>query len=302
MILAALDFQTLSDAVGLGAIYALMAVGIGLVFGVLRLVNFAYGQLVMAGAYTLAFTASWPLWTSILACFAVVVALSLAMETAVFRPLRGQSPAVMLVTTFAIAFLLQAIALIVDLRDDTLGEVAPSLTSLGQPVTIGGTEVRKITLVAIGVAAGALLLVGLLLTRTTIGLHTRAAASDFRTARLLGVRANRVIAFAVVLSGLLAAGVAVMMTVQQPLVGPDFALRETIVVLVGVVVGGIDRLWTATLGGFTIGFVSGVLNGALPTEKTVYLPSAVFTLVIIVLLLRPAGLFAWGRRTAAERV
>jgi branched-chain amino acid transport system permease protein len=302
MILAALDFQTLSDAVGLGAIYALMAVGIGLVFGVLRLVNFAYGQLVMAGAYTLAFTASWPLWTSILACFAVVVALSLAMETAVFRPLRGQSPAVMLVTTFAIAFLLQAIALIVDLRDDTLGEVAPSLTSLGQPVTIGGTEVRKITLVAIGVAAGALLLLGLLLTRTTIGLHTRAAASDFRTARLLGVRANRVIAFAVVLSGLLAAGVAVMMTVQQPLVGPDFALRETIVVLVGVVVGGIDRLWTATLGGFTIGFVSGVLNGALPTEKTVYLPSAVFTLVIIVLLLRPAGLFAWGRRTAAERV
>jgi branched-chain amino acid transport system permease protein len=208
----------------------------------------------------------------------------------------------MLVTTFAIAFLLQAIALIVDLRDDTLGEVAPSLTSLGQPVTIGGTEVRKITLVAIGVAAGALLLLGLLLTRTTIGLHTRAAASDFRTARLLGVRANRVIAFAVVLSGLLAAGVAVMMTVQQPLVGPDFALRETIVVLVGVVVGGIDRLWTATLGGFTIGFVSGVLNGALPTEKTVYLPSAVFTLVIIVLLLRPAGLFAWGRRTAAERV
>jgi branched-chain amino acid transport system permease protein len=302
VILAALDFQTLSDAVGLGAIYALMAVGIGLVFGVLRLVNFAYGQLVMAGAYTLAFTASWPLWASIATCFVVVVALSLAMETAVFRPLRGQSPAVMLVTTFAIAFLLQAIALIVDVRDDTLGEVAPSLTSLSQSVTVGGVEIRKITLVSIGAAAGALLLLALLLTRTTIGLHTRAAASDFRTARLLGVRANRVIAFSVFLSGLLAAGVAVMMTVQLPLVTPDFALRDTIVVLVGVVVGGIDRLWTATLGGFTIGFVSGVLNGALPTDKTVYLPSAVFALVILVLLLRPAGLFAWGRRAAVERV
>jgi len=302
VIVAALDFQTLSDAVGLGAIYALMAVGIGLVFGVLRLVNFAYGQLVMAGAYTLAFTASWPLWASIAACFAVVVALSLAMETAVFRPLRGQSPAVMLVTTFAIAFLLQAIALIIDLRDDTLGEVAPSLTSLSQPVTVGGVEIRKITLVSIAAAAGALLLLALLLTRTTIGLHTRAAASDFRTARLLGVRANRVIAFSVFLSGLLAAGVAVMLTVQLPFVTPDFALRDTIVVLVGVVVGGIDRLWTATLGGFTIGFVSGVLNGALPTDKTVYLPSAVFALVILVLLLRPAGLFAWGRRAAVERV
>jgi branched-chain amino acid transport system permease protein len=301
MILAAVNFQTLSDAVGLGAIYALMAVGIGLVFGVLRLVNFAYGQLVMAGAYTLAFTSAWPVPLSIAACFGVVVALSLAMETVVFRPLRGQSPAVMLVTTFAIAFLLQAIALIIDLRDDTLGEVAASITSLNEPINVGGVDIRKITLVSVAVAAFALLALALLLTRTTIGLHTRAAATDFRTARLLGVRANRVIAFSVVLSGLLAAAVAVMMTVQFPLVSPDFALRDTIVVLVGVVVGGIDRLWTATLGGFTIGFVSGVLNGALPTDKTVYLPSAVFALVILVLLLRPAGLFAWGRRAAVER-
>jgi branched-chain amino acid transport system permease protein len=162
-------------------------------------------------------------------------------------------------------------------------------------------DIRKITLVSVAVAAFALLALALLLTRTTIGLHTRAAATDFRTARLLGVRANRVIALSVVLSGLLAAAVAVMMTVQFPLVSPDFALRDTIVVLVGVVVGGIDRLWTATLGGFTIGFVSGVLNGALPTDKTVYLPSAVFALVILVLLLRPAGLFAWGRRAAVER-
>jgi branched-chain amino acid transport system permease protein len=302
MILAALNFQTFSDAVGLGAIYALMAVGIGLVFGVLRLVNFAYGQLVMAGAYTLAFTSNWPVVWSIVACVAVVVGLSLAMDTVVFRPLRGQSPAVMLVTTFAISFLLQAIALIVDLRDDTLGEVAASLTSLNSPVTIAGAEVRKITLVSIGVAASALLLLALLLAKTTIGLHTRAAASDFRTARLLGVRANRVIAFSVVLAGVLAAAVAVMMTVTLPLVTPDFALHDTIIVLVGVVVGGIDRLWTATLGGFTIGFVSGLINGVLPTDKTVYLPSAVFALVILVLLLRPAGLFAWGRRAAFERV
>src|SRR5204862_1190823 len=107
-----IDWQTIADAVAQGAIYALMAVGIGLVFGVLRLVNFAYGQLVMAGAYTLAFTSGWPVAASIVTCFAVVVALSLALDRVVFRPLRGQSPAVMLVTTFAIAFLLQAIALI----------------------------------------------------------------------------------------------------------------------------------------------------------------------------------------------
>jgi branched-chain amino acid transport system permease protein len=301
VILAALDAQTLVDAVGLGAVYALMAVGIGLVFGVLRLVNFAYGQLVMAGAYTLAFTSEWPVAASIGACTAVVLALSLLMERAVFRPLRTQSPAVMLVTTFAIAFVLQAVALLVDIRDDTIGEPAVALAPLNQAVTVAGIDVRKITIVAIAVAAVALTLLALLISRTTIGLHMRAAAADFRTARLLGVKADRVIGFAVLLSGLLAAMVAVMLTVQSPLVTPDFALRDTIVVLVGVVVGGIDRLWTATLGGFTLGFATGVINGALPTDKTVFLPSAVFALVILVLLLRPAGLFAWGR-TATERV
>jgi branched-chain amino acid transport system permease protein len=301
VILAALDTQTLVDAVGLGAVYALMAVGIGLVFGVLRLVNFAYGQLVMAGAYTLAFTSEWPVAASIGACTAVVLALSLLMERAVFRPLRTQSPAVMLVTTFAIAFLLQAVALLVDIRDDTIGEPAVALAPLNQAVTVAGVDVRKITIVAVAVAAVALALLALLISRTTIGLHMRAAAADFRTARLLGVKADRVIGFAVLLSGLLAAMVAVMLTVQSPLVTPDFALRETIVVLVGVVVGGIDRLWTATLGGFFMGFATGVINGALPTDKTVFLPSAVFALVILVLLLRPAGLFAWGRM-ATERV
>jgi branched-chain amino acid transport system permease protein len=301
-LLAAVDAQTLVDAVGLGAVYALMAVGIGLVFGVLRLVNFAYGQLIMAGAYTLAFTSGWPVAGSVLACFAVVVALSFLMEGAVFRPLRTQSPAVMLVTTFAIAFLLQAVALILDIRDGTIGEPAVSVASLNQVVTVGGVDVRKVTILAVAVAVVALGLLALLLGRTTIGLQMRAASSDFRTARLLGVRADRVIGVAVLLSGLLAATVAVILTVQFPLVSPDFALKETIVVLVGVVVGGIDRLWTATLGGFAIGFATGVINGALPTDKTVFLPSAVFALVVLVLLLRPAGLFARGHAALVERV
>jgi branched-chain amino acid transport system permease protein len=301
-VLAVVDAQTLVDAVGLGSIYALMAVGIGLVFGVLRLVNFAYGQLIMAGAYTLAYTASWPVVWSIVTCFAVVIAMSLAMDRVVFRPLRGQSPAVMLVTTFAIAFMLQAIALLIDLRDGQIGEVASSIAPLNQAVTIHGVDIRKIVFVSVAVAAAILLLLALLLARTTIGLHMRAAAADFPTARLLGVRANRVIGFAVLLSALVAGTVAVLMTVQNPFVSPDFALKETIVVLVGVVVGGMNRLWTATLGGFAIGFATGVINGALPTEKTVYLPTAVFLLVILVLLLRPAGLFTWGRQAAAERI
>ena len=297
--LAALNAQTVVDAVGLGAIYALMAVGIGLVFGVLRLVNFAYGQLVMAGAFALAVSSEWdwPVWAGITLCLAVVLFLSMAMNVLVFRPLRSQSPAVMLVATFAVAFLLQSVAL---LWFGPLGKPASSLASLNRPITIGDLDIRRITIVAIVVAAVFLVALVLLLERTTIGLHMRAAAMDFGTARLLGVRAERVITTAVLISGVLAAAVAVLLTVQSPLVTPGFGLNQTIVVLAGVVVGGMNRLLSATLGGFTIGFVAGLLGGALPTAQSQYLPSVVFGLVILVLLIRPGGLFA--RAAVTERV
>ena len=98
------------------------------------------------------------------------------------------------------------------------------------------------------------------------------------------------------LSGALAAVVAVMLTVQTPLVTPDFALRDTIIVLAGVVLGGLNRPIPATLGGFAIGFATGLLGGALPTNQSQYLPTFVFAAVILVLLVRPGGLFARARR------
>src|SRR6476619_3127071 len=296
-----ITWATVAEALSLGGIYALMAVGIGLVFGVLRLVNFAYGQLIMAGAYAIAYASvwGWPTWAGILLCFGVVLALSTLMDWLVFRPLRGHSPAVMLVATFAVAFLLQSIAL---LWFGPLGKIATSLASLNRPVTIGDVDIRKITILAIVVAAALLLVLVLLLARTSAGLHMRAAAMDFQTARLLGVRANRVIASAVLISGLLAATVSVMLTVQTPLVTPDFALRDTILVLAGVVLGGMNRLVPATLGGFAIGFASGLLGGALPTDQSQYLPSFLFAAVILVLLIRPGGLFTREGQQAVERV
>ena len=296
----ALDRQVQIDAIGLGAIYALMAVGIGLVFGVMRLVNFAYGQLVMAGAFALAYASErdWPVGVGIALCFAVVLALSLAMERVVFRPLRSQSAAVMLIATFAVAFLLQSIAL---LWFGPLGKTATSLVQLNRPVSVGSVEIRKITIVAIAVAAVCLALLVLLLGRTSIGLHMRAAAMDFPTARLLGVRADLVSTVAVLIAGALAAVVAVLLTVQYPTVTPTYALQDTIIVLAGVVVGGMTRLLSATLGGFLIGYASGLLGGALPSSQSQYLPSFLFGLVILVLLVRPDGLFT-RRRGLVERV
>ena len=294
-----IDWQTLADALALGGIYALMAIGIGLVFGVLRLVNFAYGQLVMAGAFALALGSQWgwPTWLSIVLCFVVVLTLSMLLDRLVFRPLRTQRPEVMLIATFAVAFLLQSVALI---WFGALGKTALSLAFLNQPWTISGVDVRKISIVAVVVTVVCLGLLQLLLTRTSVGLHMRAASQDFETARLLGVRANRVIGGAVLISGALAAVVAVMLTVQNPTVTPDFALDQTIVVLAGVVLGGLTRPIPATLGGFSIGFAFGLLGGALPTAQSQYLPSFVFAAVILVLLVRPDGLFV--RHATAARL
>jgi branched-chain amino acid transport system permease protein len=219
------------------------------------------------------------------------------MELLVFRPLRGHSPAVMLVATFAVAFLLQNIAL---LWFGALGKVASSLSYLSRPISIGSVDIRKITLVSVLVVAVLLLALFLLLERTTLGLHLRASSMEFETARLLGVRANRVITAAVLISGALAAVVAVMLTETNPVVTSNYALSDTIVVLAGVVVGGLNRPIPATLGGFAIGFASGFLGDALPSNQSQYLPTFVFVAVILVLLVRPRGLFDFSR--TVERV
>jgi branched-chain amino acid transport system permease protein len=302
MILAFLNLSWPVFANGLefGGIYALMAVGIGLVFGVLRLVNFAYGQLIMAGGFALAFGAQWnlPNWVSILFCFGVVLGLSVVMDRLVFRPLRTHSPAVMLVATFAVAFLMQNVAL---LAFGAFGKSAGALAFLNAPWDLGGVEIKKVAVIAVATAAGCLVLLQLLLTRTSLGLHMRAASMDFRTAQLLGVRANRVIAGAVIVSAVFAAVAAVMLSVAQLQVTSTFGLSDTIFVLAGVVLGGLNRPIPATLGGFSIGFATGILGGTLPANQSQYLPSILFAAVIVVLLVRPDGLFTRGGGTV-ERV
>jgi branched-chain amino acid transport system permease protein len=291
--------QSLIDGIGLGAVYAVVAVGIGLVFGVMRLVNFAFGELITAGGYTLAMLSGAPGIVAIIACFAVVVALALLQERVAFRPLRGAAPATMLITTFAISFLLQNVYL---LAFGSRGSTVGTLGGLNTALSVGSLRIRWITIVATLVGAALLTGLTLVLNRTMLGLQLRAAAADLPTARTLGVRADRVITAAVAISGVLAASVAVLLTVQSPLVTPDYGVSVTIFALVGVVVGGLDRLVTASLGGFTIGFATAFTGDLLPSASSVYLPSVVYGLVIVVLLLRPSGLFAGRRASAAERV
>jgi branched-chain amino acid transport system permease protein len=291
--------QTLINGLALGSVYALVAVGLALIFGVMRLINFAHGELITAGGYTLALASAFPTAAAIALTVVVCVTLAWLMERIAFRRLRNVAPATTLVATFAVAFTLQAVWLI---AFGPQGESAGVLASLNRTAISGELSLRWITIVMLltaGVLLGATIL---LLNRTAIGLQMRAAAADFRAARLLGVKADTVISLAFVIAGVMAAAVAVLLTVQRPLVTPTFGLEVVILALVGVVVGGMDRLWSATLGGFTVGFAIAVLGDILPSGERVFLPSVVFLLVIVVLVLRPAGLFAPRGAGLVERV
>ena len=289
--------QLLIDATALGAMLALVAMGIALVFGVMRLVNFAYGELITIGAYTLVLTKGWPILLRVLAAFVVVIASSLLMEL-VFRPLRRATAATMLVATFAVSFLLQNMFLLVF---GPQGETIEFLAPLNRAIEIGDLRIRWITIIAIVLGAVLLGFMAWLLGKTSLGLQMRAAAADFTTARILGVRAGRVIMLAFVLAGFLAASVTLVLAVQRPLATPNYGFFVLVPALVGVVVGGLGKLVPATLGGFAIGFMTVVLGDLLPSGSRVFLNSVLFAIVIIVLLVRPDGLFT--RRTGvAERV
>ena len=282
--------QTLIDAIALGVLYALVAMGIGLVFGVMRLVNFAHGELITIGAYSLFLTKGMPLVVRALAALSVVVVASLLMEF-VFRPLRSVGAATMLVATFAVSFLLQNLFLLVF---GAQGEAIDFMPQLNRAVELGDLRIRWITIIAIVLGLAMLGFMAWLFSRTNVGLRMRAAAADFRTAQILGVPAGRVVRLAFVLGGFLAGAVTLVLAVQRPLANPNFGFLVLVPALVGVVVGGLGRLVPATLGGFSIGFATVVLGDVLPSSGRVFLNSFLFLIVITVLLARPDGLFSRG--------
>ncbi|MGH9063301.1 MAG: branched-chain amino acid ABC transporter permease [Acidimicrobiales bacterium] len=288
----------LVTALGQGVVYALIAVAVGLVFGVLRQVNIAQGEIIAAGAYSLWMTRALPLVARVLVCIGVCIAMSIAMQLVVFRPLRGASALTTLVVTFGLSYGMEAVWLLVFGAN---GQPVAAFSGLNRTLVGGRVDLRWVTIVAI-VVGGVLFSVLLaILYRTNLGMKMRALAEDYRTARLIGVRIGRVTTWAFVFGGVASAVVAILVTVQNPLVTPSFGLNLVIVALVGVVLGGIDSLGRGTAGGFIIGFVNSILGSVLPAGQIVFLPTLTFLFVAVVLVARPSGLLA-ARGTGVERV
>jgi branched-chain amino acid transport system permease protein len=168
-------------------------------------------------------------------------------------------------------------------------------SELAQSISIGGVRIQMLSVATILLAAALLTGLQLFLTRTSLGLQLKAAAADFKTARLIGIPASRVIGLSFALSGILAAAVAFVTTVQTGAVGPTFGVPITILALVGAVIGGIDKISGALAGGFLVGFATSMLASWLPQDMSNFKDAYVFMLVIGVLLMRPQGLLIRGR-------
>jgi branched-chain amino acid transport system permease protein len=267
--------QILADAVSVGSLYALTALGIGLIFGVMRLINFAHGELITFAAYTLLALFGQPVPIMIFGGIAVAVILALVTERAAFRPLRNADPTTLLISSFAVSFFLQKLLILV---------VGSRLKGLDFLPELG----RQIVTIIVGIVLLAALTWFLRATR--LGLHMRAAAEDFRMARVLGVRANKVIAVAFALSGILAAAVSCLIVVQTGVVQPRMGLQLVIIAFVGTVIGGFGSLSGAALGGFLVGAVTIMLQAFLPPDLRAFREAFVFIAVALVLLFRPQGL------------
>jgi branched-chain amino acid transport system permease protein len=265
---------------------------------VLRQVNLAQGEVIAFGAYSLWLMRSWPAALAIVCCFAICIASSLLLQQVVFRPIRGATALTTLIVTFGVSYGLEALWTI---TFGTNGNVVSVLSQLNNTAIGGQVALRWITVVDI--VACAVLFGGLwlILFRSGLGAKMRATAEDFRTARIVGVRVDRVVTWAFLLSGVSAGVVAVLYTVQNPQVTPSFGLSLLVVALVGVVLGGVDRLGRATAGGFIIGFVNSLLGSVLPEQQLVFLPALTFLFVIVALLIRPDGLLT-PRGAGVERV
>jgi len=283
--------QTLVNGLALGGLYALVALGVTLVFTVMGLMNLAHGELIMVGAYAMFAIAGAPFVVAVLAALAAGILVAVVLERLAFRPVRSSDVSTQLVTSLAVALLLQNLVVA------TVGQRSRSVATpgyLGDAVDIFGLRLPLVQLIAIALTVVLLVALGAFLFRTRTGVAMRAAAENFDMARLLGVNANKVIATTFALSGALAAAVAVLLVAQRGTVSPGMGLTPVLIGFVAVTIGGFGRMSGAVLGGLILGLASAMLEAYLPENLIPYRDAMVFTLPILILAFRPYGLLGGG--------
>ncbi len=296
---SSIAIQYVLDSIAYGSLFALMAISLSLLFGVMGLMNFAYGELIMGGAFTMYYTRGWGPVGMILMTIFVVVVMSLLMELLAFRPLRRASPSTLLITSFALSIALQKLAYMT--TNPGIPKTVPPYRWLTVQFEISGVLMSRLE-IAIWIITIALLIgMTLLLKRTALGIQLRASTEDFRMAQLVGVKANWVIASAFGITGLLASAVTVLYMLGHGDVRPNVGQGPLLVAFVGGVIGGLGSLPGAALGGFALGVVINILQATLPQSLQGHTQMFAFLAVIAILVLQPEGLIASARKLRRKR-
>lgn len=287
--------QQAINAISIGSLYALMAIGLAMVFGILRLINFAHGDLIMVGSYTalLLLVIGLPFWVAALGGITASTVAGLIMERVAYRPIRGAPDVAMLLTSFAVTIFLENTAIILFHPTSRPFPAPPILSSV---ITLGPFRFAILDLIAIVVAGILLILLTLFVTRTEVGISMRAASQDLLAAQLMGINVNRVIAYAFAIGSMLAGVVGLLWSARVGKVDPLMGFYPVLKAFVASVIGGLGNLPGAVLGGYVLGILEILLQGLLPANLTPFRDAFVFAVLIILLLFRPNGILGTTER------
>ncbi|HVM85648.1 MAG TPA: branched-chain amino acid ABC transporter permease [Candidatus Binatia bacterium] len=291
-------FSQLANGLILGSMYALIAIGFSMIYGIVRLINFAHGDIFTIGAFaTLASiaVAQVPFPVALLIVLAAGAVSGLLIERAAFRPMRGAPQVTGFIASLAVSIIIENLAVLtVSAQPRTFAVPA----YLNQLVAFGSVSVRVIDVVIVALAV--LLMIGLVLfvRFTRIGVAMRATAENYDVARLMGINIDRIIGLAFAIGSALAAVAGLMWGTKYGQISPIMGLLPGLKAFVAAVIGGVGSITGAVLGGYVLGMAEVLFVGLLPPEYSGYRNAFVFGALILVLLLMPNGILG---RSAEQR-
>jgi branched-chain amino acid transport system permease protein len=281
--------QQVVNGLSLGSLYALIAIGYTMVYGILRLINFAHGDLIMVSAYVAVMGVGLFRWPWPLACGVAVVTtgfLGVLLELGAYRPLRGAPRISLLISAIAASFLLENLGLVIF---GGIPRPFPVPAWISDSLVMGGTYIPRLSLVIPVVTAVLLGILFVLLYRTQMGRAMRAVAYDLETTSLMGVNVNRVISLAFLVGSLLAGCGGLLWSMKYPQINPFMGIVPGLKAFIAAVLGGIGNLGGAVVGGLLLGFLEVMLVALFPAWSG-YRDAFAFVLLIVILLVRPTGL------------
>jgi branched-chain amino acid transport system permease protein len=294
----ALFLQHLANALSLGSLYALIAIGYTMVYGILRLINFAHGDVFMLGAYVAFYLAAMlvlPWWATFLVAIVFTAALGIVLERVAYRPLRDSPRISVMISAIGASFLIENVAVVL-FGGRPKGVNVPDI--LDVKLHFGSVSIMSVSVVipifTFAILAVLLWVVG----KTKTGMAMRAVSTDLVAARLQAIDVNRIIAFTFGSGSLLAAFGGILWSYKYPQLNPLMGVMPGLKCFIAAVIGGIGNIQGAVLGGFLLGLIELMAIAFLPT-LTGYRDAFAFVLLIIVLLVRPAGLLGSSQ---AEKV